>query len=84
MKKTTVLIAGIVTTLFFNSCLNKANKINTDANLKDSIKETFSIANLVQEVKTVLTLSSNTFMHNTILLRSLKEGRFHRVTKPLT
>ena len=51
MKISTLLLAGIASGLLFNSCSNKEN--NTDANLNDSIKETFSIANLVEEVKTV-------------------------------
>jgi len=51
MKKSTLLIAGIASGLLFNSCSNKEN--NTDTNLNDSIKETFSIANLVEEVKIV-------------------------------
>ncbi len=53
MKNTTLLIAGIVSGLFCNSCSNKENSNNTEANLNDTIKETFSIANLVEEVKTV-------------------------------
>jgi quercetin dioxygenase-like cupin family protein len=53
MKKSTLLIAGIASGLLFNSCSNKENNKNTDTNLNDSIKETFSIANQVEEVKTV-------------------------------
>jgi quercetin dioxygenase-like cupin family protein len=52
MKKLILLIIGITSGLLFNSCSNKENNNNTDANLNDSIKETFSIANLVEEVKT--------------------------------
>ena len=53
MKKSSLLITAIVSGLLFNSCSNKENRSNSDANLKDTIKETFSIANLVNEVKTV-------------------------------
>jgi quercetin dioxygenase-like cupin family protein len=53
MKKLILLIAGIASVLLFNSCSNKENNTNTNANLNDSIKETFSIAHLVKEVKTV-------------------------------
>ncbi len=53
MIKSTLLISTIVSGLLFNSCSNKENNNNREANLKDSIKETFSIANLVEEVKTV-------------------------------
>ena len=53
MKKLTLLIAGITSGLLFNSCSNKENNNNTESNLNDSIKETFSIENLVEEVKTV-------------------------------
>ncbi|MBC7846193.1 MAG: cupin domain-containing protein [Flavobacterium sp.] len=53
MNKSTLLIAGIASGLLLNSCSNKENNKNTDTNLNDSIKETFSIANLVEEVKTV-------------------------------
>lgn len=53
MKKLTLLIAGIASGLLFNSCSNKENNNNTESNLNDSIKETFSIENLVEEVKTV-------------------------------
>jgi quercetin dioxygenase-like cupin family protein len=51
MKKLTLLIAGIASGLLFNSCSNKEKNIY--ANLNDTIKETFSIENLVEEVKTV-------------------------------
>lgn len=53
MIKSTLLISTIVSGLLFNSCSNKENNNNREENLKDSIKETFSIANLVEEVKTV-------------------------------
>ena len=52
MKKSTLLIAGIASGFLFNACSSKENN-HTDANLNDSIKETFSIANLVDEVKIV-------------------------------
>ena len=53
MKNSTLLISAIVSGLLFKSCSIKENKNDSDANLNDSIKETFSIANLVEEVKTV-------------------------------
>jgi len=53
MKKSTLLISAIISGLLFNACSNKENKNNSDANLNDTIKETFSIANLVDEIKTV-------------------------------
>lgn len=53
MKKSTLLISVIISGLLINACSNKNNKNNSDANLNDTIKETFSIANLVDEVKTV-------------------------------
>ncbi len=53
MKKSILLMAGIASGLLFTSCSNKENTSNPEANLNDSIKETFSITNLVQEVKTV-------------------------------
>ncbi len=53
MKKSTVLILAIVFGLLFSSCSNKENNKNPNTNLNDTIKETFSIANLVDEVKTV-------------------------------
>src|SRR6187402_2537290 len=53
MKKLSLLITATVFGLLFNSCSSKENSSNADSNLKDTIKETFSIANLVNEVKTV-------------------------------
>jgi len=53
MKKSSLLIAATVSGLLFNCCSSKENSINSDSNIKDTIKETFSIANLVNEVKTV-------------------------------
>ncbi|MBC8124257.1 MAG: cupin domain-containing protein [Candidatus Kapabacteria bacterium] len=53
MKNSTFLIAGIASGLLFSSCSNKGDNSNADTNLNDTSKETFSIANLVGEVKTV-------------------------------
>ena len=53
MKKPTLLISGIVSALLLSSCSNKENTKTTDADHNDTIKETFSIANLVNEVKNV-------------------------------
>ncbi|MBK9248493.1 MAG: cupin domain-containing protein [Ignavibacteria bacterium] len=53
MKKSTLVIAGIASGILFTSCSENENKNNAEANQKDTIKETFSIANLVKEVKTV-------------------------------
>jgi quercetin dioxygenase-like cupin family protein len=53
MKKSAVLILAIAFGLLFSYCSNKENNNNSDPNLNDTIKETFSIANLVEEVKTV-------------------------------
>ncbi len=53
MKNPTLLIAGIASVLLFSSCSNSEYTNNTGANLNDTIKETFSIANLVDEVKNV-------------------------------
>ncbi|WP_300567759.1 cupin domain-containing protein [Flavobacterium sp.] len=53
MKKSALLISIIVSGLLFSSCSNKENKNNSDTNSNSTVKETFSIANLVGEVKTV-------------------------------
>lgn len=53
MKKSTLLITATVSGLLFGSCSSKENSSNSDSNLNDTIKETFSIANLVNEIKTV-------------------------------
>lgn len=53
MKKFAFVIAGIAFGLVFNSCSNNKNDKSPDASLNDPIKETFSIGNLVAEVKTV-------------------------------
>ncbi len=53
MKKSSLLITATVSGLLFNSCSSRENNNKSETNLNDSIKETFSIANLVNEVKTV-------------------------------
>jgi quercetin dioxygenase-like cupin family protein len=53
MKITSVLIPTCVVSLLLGSCSNRENTDKSGTNSNDSIKETFSIANLVDEVKIV-------------------------------
>jgi len=53
MNKSTLFILTIVSVLLLSSCSDKENKNNSDAKRNDTIKETYSIANLVTEVKSV-------------------------------
>jgi quercetin dioxygenase-like cupin family protein len=53
MKKSTVLIPVIFFGLLINSCSNSENINNAESELKEKIKETFSITNLIGEAKTV-------------------------------
>jgi len=53
MKKSAFLNMATVSWLLFHSCSNVANENKAEAVHNDTIKETFSIANLVDEVKTV-------------------------------
>ncbi|MES2678976.1 MAG: cupin domain-containing protein [Bacteroidota bacterium] len=53
MKNPTVFIPAVAFALLLSSCSNKESSNNSGANQNDTIKETFSITNLVGEVKTL-------------------------------
>jgi quercetin dioxygenase-like cupin family protein len=53
MNKSVILIPAISAGLFFGSCSNKGNSDKSAVDTGDTVKETFSIATLVDEVKTV-------------------------------
>ncbi|MES2811133.1 MAG: cupin domain-containing protein [Bacteroidota bacterium] len=53
MYKSTLFILAIVALQLLSFCSDKENKNTSDAKSNDSIKETYSIANMVTEVKTI-------------------------------